>query len=790
MLLMALPNEHLMTFNMYKDTKTLFVAIETRFGGNEATKKTQKNLLKQLCENFSATSTESLDYIFNRLQKIVSQLAVLGVFISYEDLNLKFLRSLPSEWNTHVVVWRNKYNLDPISIDDLYNNFKIVEQKDRVSDNKDCSAGSLIVIEKKTVVFNVANIEFVKAKQQEKPVKKPVKNNAPRAVLMKTGLRPFNTARPVNTAYPNTTVHYARPMSRFSKSAQSTVKSPYQQRTTFANKIFRQTVNTTRPRPVTTARPRPVNTVMLRQVNTARPNPAVVNVVRENKGHPQQVQEDQGYVDSGCSKHMTGNMSYLLDFKEFNRGYVTFRGGENGGRNTDVKTASTPLEMEKPLVKDANGIDVDVHLYRSMIRSLMYLTASRPDIMYAVCACARFQVTPKVSNLHAVKRIFRYLKDHLNLGLWYPRDSLFELVAYTDSDYAGASLDRKSTTGGKPTKSDRFKQIVDFLNANPIKYALTVSPTINTSCIKQFWTSSKVKNVNEDVQLQDLLDGKKVIVNEASIRCDLRLDDAEVTACLPNSAIFEELTRLGVLFLEQIKTNQAAKIKKLKKRVRKLEGIKKKRTQRLKRLYKVRLSTRVESFKEEESLGDQEDASKQGRSIVDIEQDEWTTLVDDTQRRMNDQDMFGVNYLDGNEVVVDVLAGKKEEQSKKVVEKEVSTADLVTTAGEVVTTADDEVSAALTNTTTTDDELTLAQTLLKIKAAKPKAITTAATTVTAISTRPKEKGIIMPLKKKEQIIMDEQIARDLKAQMQANLEEEQKIAKQKEEEAYIAIIAE
>nr|GEZ01992.1 ribonuclease H-like domain-containing protein [Tanacetum cinerariifolium] len=126
---MALPNEHLMTFNQYKDAKTLFVAIKTRFGGNEATKKTQKTLLKQLCKNFSATSIESLDSIFNMLQKSISQLAVLGVFILLKDLNLKFLRSLPSEWNTHVVVRRNKSNLDTMSIDDLYNNFKIVEQE-------------------------------------------------------------------------------------------------------------------------------------------------------------------------------------------------------------------------------------------------------------------------------------------------------------------------------------------------------------------------------------------------------------------------------------------------------------------------------------------------------------------------------------------------------------------------------------------------------------------------------------------------------------------------------------
>ncbi|GJZ95666.1 retrovirus-related pol polyprotein from transposon TNT 1-94, partial [Tanacetum coccineum] len=115
---------------------------------------------------------------------------------------------------------------------------------------------------------------------------------------------------------------------------------------------------------------------------------------------------------------------------------------------TDVKTASTPMETQKPLLKDEDGEELDVHLYRSMIGSLMYLTSSRPDIMFAVCACARYQVNPKVSHLHAVKMIFRYLKGQPKLGLWYPKDSPFDLVAYTDSDYAGASLDRKSTTGG------------------------------------------------------------------------------------------------------------------------------------------------------------------------------------------------------------------------------------------------------------------------------------------------------------------------------------------------------
>ncbi|GJT52682.1 putative ribonuclease H-like domain-containing protein [Tanacetum coccineum] len=113
-----------------------------------------------------------------------------------------------------------------------------------------------------------------------------------------------------------------------------------------------------------------------------------------------------------------------------------------------LQTSSTPIGTNKALVKDEEAKAVDVHLYRSMIGSLMYLTTSRPDIMFVVCACARFQFTLKTSHIHDVKRIFRYLKGQPKLGLWYPRDSPFDLEDFSDSDYAGASLDRKSTTGG------------------------------------------------------------------------------------------------------------------------------------------------------------------------------------------------------------------------------------------------------------------------------------------------------------------------------------------------------
>ncbi|GJW09932.1 putative ribonuclease H-like domain-containing protein [Tanacetum coccineum] len=143
---------------------------------------------------------------------------------------------------------------------------------------------------------------------------------------------------------------------------------------------------------------------------------------------------------------------------------------------TDVKSTSTPVDLEKPLMKDGDGTNVNEHLYRSMIRYLMYLTASKPDIMFVVCACARFQVVPKASHLLAVKRIFRYLKGKPTLGLWYPRDSSFELVAYTDSDYAGATQDRKSTTGGCQFLGNRLiswqykKQTVVATSTTEVEY--------------------------------------------------------------------------------------------------------------------------------------------------------------------------------------------------------------------------------------------------------------------------------------------------------------------------------
>src|SRR5579859_2214154 len=112
----------------------------------------------------------------------------------------------------------------------------------------------------------------------------------------------------------------------------------------------------------------------------------------------------------------------------------------------DVKPIKTPMPTNGHMDLNGEGKLVDQKLYRSMIGSLLYLTASRPDIMFSVCMCARFQASPKECHLTAVKRILRYLKHIPNIGPWYPKGAQFELIGYSDSDYAGCKVERKSTS--------------------------------------------------------------------------------------------------------------------------------------------------------------------------------------------------------------------------------------------------------------------------------------------------------------------------------------------------------
>ncbi|GJT70505.1 uncharacterized mitochondrial protein-like protein [Tanacetum coccineum] len=277
-----------------------------------------------------------------------------------------------------------------------------------------------------------------------------------------------------------------------------------------------------------------------------------------------------------------------------------------------VKTTCTPMEPNKALVKDEEADSIDVHLYRSMIGSLMYLTASRPDITFVVCAYARFQVTPKMSHLHDVKRIFRYLKGQHKLGLWYPRDSPFDLEAFSDSDYAGASLDKKSTTGGCQFLGKRLiswqckKQTIvanstteaeyvsianccgqvikihtdqniadllikafdvsrfNFLVASIDKKELAIpgqtatgkefsNPLMAGSLPKTISAKNTdtSKTVNSVKQIHAIVDGKAVVISESSVRNDLLFDDEDGITCLTNDEIFENLALMGY---EQLST--------------------------------------------------------------------------------------------------------------------------------------------------------------------------------------------------------------------------------------------
>ncbi|GJY64417.1 hypothetical protein Tco_0465877 [Tanacetum coccineum] len=156
----------------------------------------------------------------------------------------------------------------------------------------------------------------------------------PRAVLMKSGLVSVNTARQVNAAHSKITVNAARPMSYLSKTSHLTVKRPIHKNIAFKNNNINQRVNTIRGK----------------NINTARPK-AVVNAVKENNynvvkasacwGNPQMDLQDQGVIDSGCSRHMTGNMSYLTNYEEIDGGYVAFGGNPKGGKITGKGTIKT-----------------------------------------------------------------------------------------------------------------------------------------------------------------------------------------------------------------------------------------------------------------------------------------------------------------------------------------------------------------------------------------------------------------------------------------------------------------
>ncbi|GJS95258.1 hypothetical protein Tco_0802226 [Tanacetum coccineum] len=407
----------------------------------------------------------------------------------------------------------------------------------------------------------------------------------------------------------------------------------------------------------------------------------------------------------------------------------------------------------------------------------------------------------------------------------------------------------------KPAKSKGFEQIVDFLNANPIKYALTINPTIYTSCIKQFWGTIKVKTVNEEVQLHALVDRKKVIITESTIRRDLQLEDAEGTACLPNATIFEQLIHMGYEKLSQKRTFYKAffspQWKNIKREEKGFSGrvtplfltmmvqaqeemgegsanpadphhtpiITQPSTSKPQKKQKPgkpkRKDTEIPQFNgstepiadeaanEENvlthsndpllsdcsSIGDfnfevesqEEDASKQGRKIDDIDKDAEVTLVDETYGRYGDDLVFDTIILDGEEV----FAGQD------VVEKEVSTADPVTTAAlaELRSAKPKIVVQEPVQRTTTIAPSTIPK--AKSINFRDSSESTTRTTLTPIPSNIKDKGKAKmiepekPLKMKEQIRLD----KELSFKLQVEEEEQARLAREKVEKVKEANIS-
>ncbi|GKA25066.1 hypothetical protein Tco_0711099 [Tanacetum coccineum] len=142
-LLLAIPDEYLLKFHNVPDAKSLWAAIKSRFGGNEESKKMQKNVLKHQFENFVTASNETLDKAYDRFQKLISQLEIHGAYVSKEDINQKFLRSLPPSWSQIALIMRNKPDIDEVDIDDLYNNLRVYEDELKRSSGSNSASQNL-----------------------------------------------------------------------------------------------------------------------------------------------------------------------------------------------------------------------------------------------------------------------------------------------------------------------------------------------------------------------------------------------------------------------------------------------------------------------------------------------------------------------------------------------------------------------------------------------------------------------------------------------------------------------
>ncbi|GJS78479.1 putative ribonuclease H-like domain-containing protein [Tanacetum coccineum] len=427
---------------------------------------------------------------------------------------------------------------------------------------------------------------------------------------------------------------------------------------------------------------------------------------------------------------------------------------------TTMKTASTLIETNKALLKDEEAEDVDVHLYISMIGLLMYLTASRLDIMFVVCACARFQVTPKVSHLLAVKRIFRYLKGQPKLGLWYPRDSPFDLEAFSDSDYVGASLDRKSTTGGCQFLG---KRLISWQCKKQTIVANSTPEAEYVAADTQFpQTSVHIPNVADEAVFKEW-DDRVVRATTTAASLDAAQASGDKPRC--QEAMGVSLLRLGLrghLNILMIHLSQ--------------EG------------------SCLGTIKDCSRFGDQK-AEKEGQKI--IKEAKGKNSRDETLQDCDFAELDVDNAMEN-------VKGDAETQGR-------NTAEQITTNGDTVNTASIDVSTADPSTSTAgdifeDEMMTIADTLVAIRSTRPRTTSVVirdveeeprrATPVPIVQSQDKGKGKMVepePTPKnpiKAQIQRDAEIAQRLHEKEKAKLERMQRERVAQEEASNAALIAE
>nr|GEZ05809.1 hypothetical protein [Tanacetum cinerariifolium] len=310
MIMMGISNKHQLKFNSIKDGKKLLEAVKKRFGENAATKKTQMNLLKQQYENFTAPSSEMLDQTFDRLQKLVSQLELLEEKLSQDDVNQKLLRSLSPEWNTHVVVWRNKVDLDTMSMDDLYNNLNVYEPEVKGMSSSSSSTQNMAFVSSSNNNTSSINGEVNTAQE-------------------------VNTTHEVSIASTQVNAAYFKNIENLSDAIICLINPKWSATTATRGDIL-------------------LGSAELQQIKTTRTRKAQEGVclwkhllpqlwcyVMVLVGDPQMDLQDQEMIVSECSRHMTENMSYLTNYEEIDERYIAFGGNSKRGKITGKCTIKT-----------------------------------------------------------------------------------------------------------------------------------------------------------------------------------------------------------------------------------------------------------------------------------------------------------------------------------------------------------------------------------------------------------------------------------------------------------------